>query len=135
VNHTRTRPAALLVLSLLLLVWEPVTFAMTASRLLPTLGYREPAVFAMLLLRVAVLGLGVAAGLAIWRLQPQGRRLGQAFFLLSSATAILVHGTAAFPSDLPPGTAGPVLAAVLAYNVAWFLYLTRSTAVRKILDV
>lgn len=121
----------LLVLCLLLLVWEPVSFALTASRLLASLGNRDASVTVLLAGRLVVVGVGIGAGLALSRRQQQGVVLAQTYFVLSSALSVLLRGTSFFPSDLPPGMAAPAVALVLGYNVAWFIYLIRSARVHN----
>ena len=87
----------LLVLCLVLLVLEPVSFAVTASQLLPSLGSRDAIVTVLLAGRLVVVGVGVGAGLALSRRQPQGVVLAQIYLAMSSALSVFLRGTSFFP--------------------------------------
>jgi hypothetical protein len=118
-------------LCLLLLVWQPASVGLTASRALDSIALGGLAIVLVLLLRLAVTGLGVAAGLALLN-----RRVGAVAFarfvlVAGAATDAFVYLTPYFPSNRAPGETPIVLVASLAYYAAWLAYLSRSRRVRR----
>jgi hypothetical protein len=120
----------LLLLCRLLVVFHPLSLAVTASGALGALFVRGAPVAAILILRLLVVALGVAAGRALQNLQPGAVRLAQAALLASAATDLFVYTTPYFPSNRIPGDTVYYVAASLAYHGAWLLYLWRSSRVR-----
>jgi len=117
-------------LAFLLVVWEPVTFAFTASSSLGRLsGFGAPA-FALLGARIAVTGLGIVAGRALWQGAPFGLRAARLWLVLASLVLVVTFSTPYFPSNRLPGTKGPLLTLLLLHHGAWYLYLRRSRRVR-----
>lgn len=115
----------LAVLCLVLVGLEPIAFALQASRLVPRLATHDPIVAIVLVVRVAVAGLGLAAGAALWSRRQQGVALARAYFVLASVLAVVLATTAILPSNRPPGTGGLVLGLTLAHNAFWLVYLRR----------
>jgi hypothetical protein len=115
----------LTVLSVLLVVWEPISFALYASTVVSRLPQRGAGAIAWLGVRIVVVGIGIAAGLAIWNERPGAIVLARVAVGLSAAAVIVGWATAALPENRPPGLAGPVALALLAYNLAWLVYLFR----------
>lgn len=124
----------LLVLCRLLVVFHPLSLAVTASSALSALAVRGTAVALILILRLIVVGFGMAAGRALQTLQPGAVTLAKAALLASAATDVFVYTTPYFPSNRPPGDTSLYIAATLAYHGAWLLYLTRSKRVRATYD-
>jgi hypothetical protein len=120
----------LLLFCLILLVWEPLSLARLASVRIAALVDR-PLALAVLLIRVAVTGVGIGAGIALWAGRPAGPFLAKAYLVASSLVTVMVLGTRWFPSSLLPGTALPLAVATIAANLAWFLYLGRSRQVAQ----
>ncbi len=121
----------LLLLCRLLIVFQPLSLAVTASSALGALSVRGAPVAAILVLRLLVVALGVAAGRALQGLQPGAVTLAKAALLVSAATDVFVYTTPYFPNNRPPGDTMLVVAASLAYHAAWLMYLVRSTRVRN----
>ena len=119
----------LLVLCRLLIVFHPLALAVTASNALGALPARGTAVALILILRLAVVGLGMAAGRALQTVQPGAVTLATAALLASGATDVFVYLTPYFPNNRPPGDTPLYVAATLAYHGAWLLYLKRSKRV------
>ena len=119
----------LLVLSRLLIVFHPLALAVTASSALGALPARGAAVASILVLRLAVVGFGMAAGRALQMVQPGAVTLATAALLASAATDVFVYVTPYFPNNRPPGDTPLYVAATLAYHGAWLLYLRRSKRV------
>ncbi len=121
----------LLLFCLLLTVWEPLTLGLLASNVLPRILDR-PAAVAILIVRLAVTGLGVAAGIALAAGRPHGVAMAKLSLVLSIVTLVLILWTPYFPRNAVPGSEGQTLILSLAYNAAWYAYLERSEQVRQL---
>jgi len=120
----------LLLLCRLLVVFHPLSLAVTASGALGALSVRGTAVASILILRLIVVGFGMAAGRALQQVQPGAVTLAKAALLASAAMDLFVYTTPYFPNNRVPGDTPLYVAATLAYHGAWLLYLTRSERVR-----
>jgi hypothetical protein len=125
----------LLVLSRLLIVFHPLALAVTASSALGALPARGAAVALILVLRLIVVGFGMAAGRALQAVQPGAVTLATAALLASAATDVFVYVTPYFPNNRPPGDTPLYVIATLAYHGGWLLYLKRSKRVRETFTV
>ena len=83
----------------------------------------------ILILRLMVIGFGMAAGRALQTVQPGAVTLARAALLASAATDVFVYTTPFFPNNRPPGDTPLYVAATLAYHGAWLVYLMRSRRV------
>jgi hypothetical protein len=122
----------LLILSALLVVWEPLSFALFASSVVTRLMTRGAAAFVLLGLRLAIVSIGVAAGLSLWNERPGALVLARAAIALSVGGLLITTSTSALPDNRPPGTALPTTVALVAYNAAWFAYLTWVAHTRRL---
>ena len=120
----------LLLLCRLLIVFHPLSLAVTASGALNAVAVRGTAVVLILLLRLVVVGFGMAAGRALQTLQPGAVTLARLALVASLATDLFVYTTPYFPNNRLPGDTVYYVAASLAYHGAWLLYLARSERVR-----
>jgi hypothetical protein len=120
----------LLLLCRLLIVFHPLSLAVTASSVLNALFVRGASVAVVLILRLAVVAFGVAAGRALQTLRPDAVRFARLALLMSAATDVFVYTTPYFPSNRLPGDTTIYVAASLAYHGAWLAYLARSNRVR-----
>ena len=120
----------LLLLCRLLIVFHPLSLAVTASNVLNALFVRGASVAIVLLLRLVVVAFGVAAGRALQTLRPDAVRFARLALLMSAATDVFVYTTPYFPSNRLPGDTTFYVAASLAYHGAWLAYLGRSNRVR-----
>jgi hypothetical protein len=120
----------LLLLCRLLVVFHPLSLAVTASSVLSALSVRGMAVALILILRLVVVGFGMAAGRALQTVQPGAVTLAKAALLLSAATDVFVYTTSYFPNNRLPGDTVYYVIASLAYHGAWLAYLLRSRRVR-----
>ena len=123
-------PAPVRVLALVLLFWVPFSLALEASAGLPRLVHYGVPAIALLLLRIGVAGLGVAAGRALWAVQPSAVQIAQAWLVLDIAVTALTLATPYFPSNRLPGARRRDLAVAVAFNAAWFVYLRVSPRVK-----
>jgi hypothetical protein len=115
----------------LLIVFHPLSLAVTASSVFNALFVRGAPVAIVLILRLAVVAFGVAAGLALQNLRPDAVALARLALLLSAATDVFVYTTPYFPSNRFPGDTTLYVVASLAYHGAWLAYLARSRRVRQ----
>jgi hypothetical protein len=120
----------LLLLCRLLIVFHPLSLAVTASGALNAVAVRGTAVVLILVLRLVVVGFGMAAGRALQTLQPGAVTLARLALVTSAATDLFVYATPYFPNNRLPGDTVYYVAASLAYHGAWLLYLSRSKRVR-----
>jgi hypothetical protein len=119
-----SRPWPLTVLMLLLVGWEPLTFALYASGVVERVAARGALAIGVLLVRVVVTAVGVAAGLAIYNGRPWALGFARVAIVLSAGATILAAVTRALPNNVPPGLHGPLLLAQLALDAVWIVYLT-----------
>ncbi len=116
----------LLLLALLLAVGEPLALAQEVARLLPTIGTRGPAVVLLVLVRIGITGLAVAAGLAILGRRPHAVGMAKLALALVAAVSLVAVLTPILPTSRLPGTTGPIAALIVVYYGAWLVYLYRS---------
>ena len=115
----------LLVLSLALMLWQPVSLGLSASSALAALAVRGWPLIIVIAIRVAVAGFGIAAGLAILGRHPGALAMAKASLALSAATDVFVYTTPYFPDNRIPGDTPFYVAASLAYYSAWMIYLVK----------
>jgi hypothetical protein len=118
------RPWPLTVLMLLLIGWEPATFALYAAGAVERVMDRGALSVAVLLARVVVTAIGVAAGLSIYNDRPWALAFARLAVVLSAGATMLAALTRALPNNAPPGLYGPVVAIQLAVDAGWVIYLT-----------
>lgn len=130
-NYQITRlPNLLLVLCVLLIAWQPVSVGLSASRALDRIALGGLPLTLVLMLRLLVAAVGLAAGLALFGLRPGALTLARVALVASAATDAFVYLTPYIPSNRAPGETPVFVAASLAYHAAWFVYLSRSRRVR-----
>jgi hypothetical protein len=115
------------VLAILLAVWEPLNLALFLAPRLLSVAVRGWEAVTLLVVRLLVAGLGIAAGTALWQKAPQATVLATAALILSTIAAAVTLGTSILPSNLPPGDAPFWIALIAAHNGAWLFYLWRFT--------
>jgi hypothetical protein len=116
----------LLLLCLLLCVWEPLNLALSASSAISAITVGQTGRGAFLAFRLLVAGIGVAAGIAIWNGRMHGLTLAKLALGLAALSAIIRF--AWFPGNVPPGLRLPLALLSVAFNAAWYVYLTRLRA-------
>jgi hypothetical protein len=121
----------LLVLVLLLTIWNPANLALHAAASVLNLGGRSTLSIAFLVIRLALAGIGVAAGLALWLRRPGAVWLAKLALVLFALESIVRLSTRVDLSSAPPGTRLPTALFVILHNGAWFLYLQTSRRVRE----
>jgi hypothetical protein len=121
----------LLVLCLLLVVWQPVQLGLVASGVVDRIAIRGLPLALVLLMRLLVTALGIAAGLTPLTRRPAAVAMAKASLVASAAADVFVLVTPYFPSNHFPGDTPWYVAATLAYYGAWLMYLSRSRRVRQ----
>lgn len=125
----------LLILSRLLLVYQPLSLAISASTALNSLPTRGPKVLVAVAVRVLVTGVCVAAGLALTNRAPSAVALTRTALVLSAASDIFILTTPFYPNNRPPGDTPLYVIASLLYHGIWIAYLARSVRVRNTFTV
>ena len=120
----------LLLLILLLIVWNPASLALHAASIVGSLSSRPPLSLAFLAARLAITGIGVAAGIALLLRRPGAVWLAKAVLIMFALEAVARMSTRVDLSSAPPGTRLPLALFVVAHNAVWFLYLQISRRVR-----
>ena len=120
-----------LVLCVLLLVWQPLSLALTASSVLDALPVRGLPLAIVLVIRILAAALGIAAGLALIGRRPGALRLAKVSLVISAATDLLVYLTPYYPSNRAPGDTAIVVVTSLVFYAAWLAYLHRSKRIRR----
>jgi hypothetical protein len=121
----------LLVLCALLLVWHPLSLGLAASSVLDRLPVRGLPLALVLMLRLLVTALGIAAGLALLTRRGAAVALAKTALVASAATDLFVYLTPFYPNNRLPGDTVWYVAASLTYHGIWLAYLFRSTRVRN----
>ncbi len=114
----------------LLLVYQPLSLALSASAALNSLPTRGPRVLVAIAIRVIVTGVNVAAGLALTNRAPTAVTLARVALTLSAACDVFILTTSFYPNNRPPGDTPFYVAATLLYHGLWIAYLSRSARVR-----
>jgi hypothetical protein len=120
-----------LLLVLLLLVWHPASFALTAASALATLNVRGLPLALLLVARLAVTGIGVAAGILLFGRRPGSIRVAQVALAASVLMDLTIYLTPYFPNNRMPGDTPFYAAGTLAYHGAWIVFLRFSARVRS----
>jgi hypothetical protein len=121
----------LMLLCRLLILFQPLNLAIVASSAIGAISVRGAPVVAVLVLRLLVTALGVAAGRALQQLQPGAITLAKVAIVASALTDLFVYTTPFFPNNRMPGDTMLVAGASLAIHGAWLIYLFRSRRVRN----
>lgn len=115
-------------LAIILVVWEPLNLAFFVAPVLTTIATRGPATAGLLLARIVIAGVGIAAGMSLWRNDPHARRLASAALILSTLAASITFTTTLLPTNIMPGDQWLYLVAVVLFNGGWLVYLATHRA-------
>jgi hypothetical protein len=118
-----------------LILWQPLSLGLAGSSALNSLSVRGLPLALVLLGRIAVAAVGVAAGLALRSRRAGAVTLARASLLLSAAADVFVYSTPYFPNNRPPGDSTVILAASLLWYGIWLMYLWRSKRVRQVFSL
>jgi hypothetical protein len=121
----------LLLLCALLLIGQPLVFALSASSVLEAVPIRGVPLALVMTLRLLVTACGIAAGLSLLARRAGAVLLAKAAIVASAATDLFVYATPYYPSNRLPGDTVWYVAGSLTYHAAWLAYLLRSVRVRN----
>jgi len=120
----------LAVVCALLLVWQPIDLGLAASSVLDALPLRGLPLALVLSLRLLVVALGIAAGIALIGRRAGAVGLAKSAVAASAITDLFVYLTPYYPSNRLPGDTMWYVAVSLSYHGALLAYLYRSARVR-----
>lgn len=109
---------------------SPAALALETAAALPRLGQYGPPAVALAVLRALVAGMGMAVAPALWSGRPGAPHAARGWLLLDAAAGTIALLTPYFPSNRTPGGKALALAAAVAFNGAWYVYLRRARRVR-----
>ena len=92
------------IVAALLLVWEPLNFAVEALTVLPTILYRGWPAVTELAAHGMVAAVATSAALALWNTTSAARRLASIAIVLSVARTVQATWWSALPSATVPGS-------------------------------
>ena len=115
----------------LLLIWQPLSLGLIASNVVDSLIVRGLPVALVLLARLLVAGVGIAAGLALAARRESAVALAKASLVLSAAMDVFVYVTPYFPNNRPPGDTSIAIILSISTAAIWLAYLSRSRRVRN----
>jgi hypothetical protein len=121
----------LLVLCGVLLLWQPLSFALMASSSLDALVVRGVPLAVVLVLRLLVTAFGIAAGLAVAGRRPGAVSMAKTALVATAAMDLFIYTTPYAPNNRTPGETPIYIAISLGWAAAWFLYLVRSRRVKN----
>ena len=121
----------LALLCLLLLVWQPLSLALSTARSLGSFAVRGLPMALVVLAQLMVAGFGVAAGLALMGTHRGAVKFATWSLVLSAAMDLFVYATPFIPNRRLPGTTPFFVCASLTYYAIWIAYLSRSRRVRN----
>jgi hypothetical protein len=135
-STTSARPAALhgwlLVLSRVLMIWEPLEFAVAASGAYNAVSVRGLPVLLVLGARLVGTAFSVAASRGLSNRHPGSPTLAVAALAVTGATRILAFVTPWFPSNRLPGQTPFYVALTLLFYGSGIVYLLMSRQARAI---
>jgi len=118
------------VLCALLLVGQPISTGLVASRMLGLLAIRGLPVALFVVLRLLATGFGVAAGLALMGRRPDAVAMTRISLAASAGIDLIIYLTPYFPNNRAPGETPVYVLASLTYHGLWLGYLFRSKRVK-----
>lgn len=92
------------IIGVLLVAWEPLNFAVEASRVLPTIRYRGVLAVCELVAHACVAMVAAGAGLALINEAPDGRRLAIVAIAFTAARVLQSLYWSVLPNNSVPGS-------------------------------
>jgi len=102
-----------------------------APKALTALPVRGMSLALVSIVRFAVAGFGMAAGMALFDQRAHAVGLTKWALVLSAAMDLFIYNTSYVPNNRVPGDTPLYVAVSLAYHATWMLYLFRSSRVRE----
>ena len=122
----------LLLLCAVLMVWQPLTFAVEVSSSLTTLGMRGMFGAVELAAHGVVAAVSVAAGWALWQASPVGPKLARVAIVAIALAGVQSLYATALPSNVFPSDRLPLAVVTVAHSALWLAYLWRSVLIRAV---
>ena len=116
-------------LSLILLVWYPLDFAVEVLKTMPSIDMRGPVAALELVVHGLVAATCVAAGWSLWNGTAPGPALARIALIAVALTAVQSLYWSHLPGDTKPGDELPLALFAIAHSAAWLVYLHRSSRV------
>lgn len=129
-----SRPVWLTLLCAWLAIWQPVNLSVAAAEALTALPIRGWPLGALLLVRVTVTAVGMAAARSIWERRAGALTLARTAIVLSGAVQLFVYATSIAPNNRMPGDTPLYIAATALVHGGWWIYLAWSARVRRLLS-
>lgn len=124
----------LLVLSRVLVIWEPLEFAVAAFGAFNAVAVRGWPVLAVLGARLVGAAFSVAAGRGLSDRQPSAPSMATGALAVTGATRLVAYLTPYFPTNLQPGQTPVYVALTMLYYGGCIAYLTWSRQVKALRD-
>jgi hypothetical protein len=131
IRHDR-RGGWLLVLCLFLAIWQPLNLALVAASVLAALPVRGWPLALLLVARVMVTAVGVAAAIAIRHRHSGAATFAAVALVLSAGADLFVYTTSYFPSNRLPGDTVWYVAWSIATHGVWLGYVFKSRRLRAL---
>lgn len=119
-------------LSRVLIIWEPLEFAVAAAGAFNAIAVRGFPVVLVLLVRLAATALSVAAGRALYDRNSNGPKLATISLALTGVIRLFAYLTPYFPTNVVPGQTPLYVGLVIAYYGGGLAYLALSKQVKAI---
>lgn len=124
----------LILLTLILLVWQPLTVAGEMAATLPSIGMRGAPAIVELFVHGLVAAVSMAAGWALWQRNPAGPVLARATMIGAAVIGVQALYWSQLPRNTFPADRLPLAAGTLIHSAAWLIYLARSRRIRAIAE-
>jgi hypothetical protein len=122
----------LLILSIVLYIWQPVTFAGELLLSLGSLGMRGVPAVIELLAHGGSAGLSIAASRALSNETPAGPAMAAVALVMAAILGVQSLYWSSLPHNTMPGDKLPLAILTVAHSAAWLIYLRRSKRVKAI---
>lgn len=121
----------LLVFCAWLAIWQPLNLAAFAAEALAALPVRGWRLALLLVARLVVTAVGLAAARSLWDVRPGAPALARVAVVLSAAIQLLIYATSIAPNNRMPGDTVIYAALTVVVHAGWLAYLARSARVRR----
>jgi hypothetical protein len=125
-------PGWLLILSIVLYVWQPVTFASELLMSLGTLGMRAVPAVVELLTHGGSAALSMAAARALSNESPAAPAIATAALIVAAILGVQSLYWSSLPHNTMPSDKLPLAIVTVAHSAAWLIYLQRSSRVNAL---
>lgn len=121
----------LLMLCAWLGLWQPLNLVVAAAETLSALPLRGWRLGLLLVARIAVTAVGLAAARMLWDRRPGAPAFARTAIGLSAVMQLFIYSTSIAPNNRMPGDTSYYVAVAVLVHAGWWLYLARSLRVRR----